>query len=319
MKNLELNHPDKLLWPRARYSKRQLADYLQAVAPVLLTTLKQRPLALKRYPQGTSHPGFFQKDVTDWPDWLPTEQIAVETTGETLRELVGVNQASLTYLVNMDTIELHMWLSKLPELRQPDLLVLDFDPAPNRRFREVVDVALAAHALLDSWKFTHFVKTSGKRGLHLVVPIKPEHRFARVHEVSRALAERLCAEMPALTSAASTPGARSGKIFIDYLRNSYAQTMVAPYSPRPTPEATVSAPVTWDEVDHRLDSRDFTIKTMPGRLSKLGDLWAPVRRSRGISLDALAKRVAEPKPLPPEPEPEPEVATEAAATRPPRY
>jgi bifunctional non-homologous end joining protein LigD len=268
-------HPDKLFWPQSGISKADLIAYYGQVASSLLPFLENRPVSMKRYPEGISGESFFQKNLRDerLPAFVKTCMVRAKTTGKNVRYALCNNQETLAYLANIGALELHPWGSRKGSLGKPDVMVFDLDPGEKTSFGDVIEAALFIKKLLDARKMPSFVKTSGKRGLHVYVPLRPGFSYGKVRAAARALAEEAVRGKPGLLSLEVHPAKRKDKIFIDYLRNAEGQTAVAPYSTRATPEATVSTPLEWREVARGLDPKRFTVKTVPSRLKKKGDPW----------------------------------------------
>ncbi|WP_210466158.1 DNA ligase D [Rufibacter roseolus] len=287
---IPISHPDKLYWPEEGITKRDLVMYYQTMADVLLPYLKDRPESLLRHPNGITKPGFFQKDAGDHaPDWLQTTTIKAESTGKDVDYLVCQNKAALAYLNNLGCIQLNPWNSRLQNLDTPDYLVLDLDPGENT-YDEVVETALAAKGILDELEIPVYAKTSGATGMHLYVPLAAKWPFEQVKELAHLLAQRLHDKLPKLTSLERSPKERRNQIYIDFLQNAIAQTIAAPYCVRPRAGATVSTPLLWEEVKTGLHPSQFTIKNVPDRVQKLGDLFKPVLGA-GIDVAAYLKKL----------------------------
>ncbi len=270
-----LTHQDKVFWPEEGYTKGDLLAYYQAVHSFILPYLRDRPLSMLRHPNGIKGKSFFQKNVEyDVPDFMETRKIRSEHEGRAIRYLIANNLEALLYVVNLGCIELNPWNSRIESLDHPDYLIIDIDPSTNG-FKDVVQVAKTARKVLDEACVESYCKTSGKRGLHVLVPMPMGAAYT--YEQTRVFAELLAnvihAELPGLTSVERSPAKRKGKIYLDFLQNRKAQTLASPYCARPWPGATVSAPLEWKEVNSRLNPAKFTIKTMPDRLKRRGDLW----------------------------------------------
>ena len=272
-----LTNLDKVYWPKEGYTKGDLIAYYRNIAPFLLPYLHDRPLSLHRHPDGIGGGSFFQKDVSRNPPpaWVETVGIPSESTGRTGRYVVCQNAATLEYLANLGCIELNPWNARVGSLGFPDYLVIDLDPV-DVDFAHVIAAAVAVRKVLDKAEVESVCKTSGKRGLHVFVPLGAGY----THDEARQFAELVGAivnkELPGTTSLIRDPRQRQGRVYLDYLQNRLGQTMVAPYSVRPQPGATVSTPLAWREVSKRLDPSVFTMKTVPRRLERIGDLWRGV-------------------------------------------
>ena len=265
---VRITNPDKVFWPKERYTKGDLIAYYRAVAPYLLPYLRDRPLVLTRYPDGIEGKSFYQKDAPDYaPDWIRLETLWSEGSEREIRYFVIENEEGLAYIANMAAIPLHIWSSRTTSLQHPDWCILDLDPkgAP---FAHVVEVARAIHKLCLSVELPHFIKTSGSTGLHVLIPLGARC----THEQSRSFAELLAncvvKELPEIATVARQLDAREGKVYVDYLQNGHGRLLVAPYSVRPVPGATVSMPLNWSQVTARLDMHKYDIRTAPPLLAK---------------------------------------------------
>ena len=273
---VNVTNPRKVFWPDEGYTKSDLIEYYDAVAPWLLPYLEDRPLVLTRYPDGINGKSFFQKDAPEWiPPWVRTARIHAHDVGRDIDYFIVNDRESLRYVVNLGTIPLHLWSARLPGVDHPDWLVLDLDPkgAP---FTDVVKVARALHKILDELELPSYVKTSGATGLHILLPLGARYDYEIVRTFARLLAVMGVEAEPAISTIARPLHSRGGKVYIDFGQNGRGQTIVAPFSARPLPGAPVSCPLTWDEVNAGLDPARFTIKTAPPRLARLGDPVAPV-------------------------------------------
>ena len=287
---VSITNPKKIFWPDEKYTKADLVEYYDRIAPFLLPYLKDRPLVLTRYPDGIAGKSFFQKDAPEWiPSWIRTERIHSKDAGRDIDYFVVNDRESLRYVINLGTIPLHMWSSHLGSLDHPDWLVLDLDPkgAP---FTDVVKVARALQRILDALALPSYVKTSGQTGLHILLPLGAAYDYETTRTFARLLAVMGVEAEPAISTIVRPIKGRGGKVYIDWGQNGHGQTIVAPFSVRPLPGATVSCPLRWEEVTARLDPTRFTIRTAPPRFETLGDPLAPVLRE-GIDLAAALRRI----------------------------
>jgi bifunctional non-homologous end joining protein LigD len=274
---VELTNLDKIYWPEEGYTKGDLIEYYRRMAPLLLPYLHDRPMNLLRHPNGITGTSFFQKDVgrQKLPDFVETASIRSESTGETKQYLICQNVETLLFVANLGCIELNPWNARVGSLERPDYLVFDLDPVETP-FSQVVQVARALHALLEELELPHLGKTSGKRGLHVYVPLGGTLDHAQARGVAEVIARRLEKQLPEVISMARSPQERRRRVYIDFLQNKEGTSMAAPYSVRPTPQASVSTPLQWKEVTAALDPTRFTLQTMPRRVDRVGDLWKPV-------------------------------------------
>lgn len=290
---MQISNPDKVLFPDDRVTKADLADYYRRVADAMLPWLRDRPIAMVRYPDGLRGDGIMQKNVPRYfPDWIRTAEVPKQ--GGTVRQVVCDRADTLVYLAGQACIEVHGFLSRLGRLAQPDQLIFDLDPPEHMAFSQVVTIATELRSLLEGeLGLTPFVKTTGGRGLHVHVPLSATDDFdaarAFALQVARALADR----HPDLATTEQRRASRGRRIYLDVMRNAYAQLAVAPYSVRARPGAPVATPLSWSELDDpRLQPGQFTIATVPARE---GDPWAPMRRRRfglGRARRAVAKVAA---------------------------
>jgi bifunctional non-homologous end joining protein LigD len=265
----ELTNLKKVFWPEDSYTKGDLIDYYRAVSPWLLAYLRNRPVVMTRYPDGIGGKSFFQKDAPGFrPAWIRTERMWSEDTQREIDYFVCDDEASLLYVVNLGTIPLHLWASRVPTLERPDWCVLDLDPkgAP---FDHVVEVARAAKKLCDRIGLPVLVKSTGSSGLHLMIPLGRQCTHEQSRSLGELLARCLVEHLPEIATIVRQVTRREGKVYVDYLQNGSGKLIVAPFSVRPLPGAPVSVPLAWREVNRKLDIRGHTIKTVPERMRKL--------------------------------------------------
>ena len=271
---LDITHPDKVLFPESGLTKGDLIDYYEQIAPVILPHLKDRPVSLQRFPDGIGEQGFFQKETPDYyPDWIETAEVEKLEEGGIQHQVVVSNVATLVYLANQAAITLHAWLSLSGRLDYPDKMIFDLDP-PGEDFKVVRDGARTLREMLQELGLVPFVKTTGSRGLHVVVPLDQSTDFDKVRDFARGVADALGRREPERFTTEVRKEKRAGRLFVDYLRNAYGQTAVAPYSVRAKPGATVATPLEWDELGRGdLDSKRYTIKNIFRRLAQKDDPW----------------------------------------------
>ena len=289
---LELTNLQKLYWPDEKITKGDLINYYEIVAPLILPYLKDRPLSLKRNPNGILDKGFYHKDAGNIaPAWMKTANIHSESTGKTVHYLVCNNVKSLLFIANLGCIEMNPWNSTTQKLDAPDYLVMDLDPSDKNTFDEVIDAALVIKEILDKAGITGFCKTSGSTGLHIYIPCKKKYGYDEVREFAKLIATLAQEQLPQTTTMERSLAKRKkNHIYIDYLQNSRGQTLASAYSARPKPGATVSAPLEWKEVKKGLQLSDFTIKTIHKRIRKKGDLFEGVL-GKGIDISKALKNL----------------------------
>jgi bifunctional non-homologous end joining protein LigD len=284
-----ITHPDKVLFPDEGITKGELAAYYEGIAPIILPHLRGRPITMERYPAGIAKPGFLQKDVSrGFPSWL--RRVEVAKKGGTVHHPLANDTRSLLWLTNQNSITPHVWVSRLPHLDRPDLCVFDLDPA--RDEPEVLRAAaLALRALLEALGLPSWVKTSGSKGFHIVVPLDGRAGFGDVERFADGVGRLLVASDPTHLTREFSKADRGGRILVDTGRNARGATFAAVYAVRARPGAPVSAPCTWDEIERgAVGPRSFTLRTMAARLTEVGDLWHGLRR-RGRSLKRAMEKM----------------------------
>ncbi len=275
---LTLSNLDKVLYPAVGFTKAQVIDYYERVAPVLLPHIASRPVTIKRYPEGVDGQFFFQKNAPKHPDWVPTASIASPgstKSRDTIDYLLGGDLPTLIWAANLAALELHTPMWRYPSFGKPDLLVFDLDPGQPATVVECCAVALELRPLLEELGLKPVAKTSGGKGLQLYAPVK-NMTSQETSDLAKGLAERLEQEQPELVVSRMTKALRPGKVLIDWSQNNSAKTTVAPYSLRARERPTVSTPVTWDEVKACKRAADlvFTADDVVARVAESGDLFA---------------------------------------------
>jgi bifunctional non-homologous end joining protein LigD len=295
---VEVTHPDRVLFPdpsaRKGITKRDLVDYYGEVADTMLPHLRGRALSVQRFPRGIGEQGFVQQDFADsLPDWMSGVEVAKE--GGTVVHPLAERREALRWLANQNCITLHMWQSRRDRLHNPDRLVFDLDPS-DTDFAVVRATARAAAGVLDDLGLACYVQTTGSRGLHVVTPVRPDTDFDTARQFARDVAEVVAADDAKHRTVEVRKDKRGGRVYLDIMRNAYAQTAVAPYSVRARAGAPVATPLEWDELDARgLRADRFTIRDVPKRLAGQRDPWADMsRHARSLSgpAERLAKRRA---------------------------
>ncbi len=287
---VEVTHPDRVLFPADGITKRGLVDYYGEVADTMLPHLRGRALTVQRFPRGIGEKGWVQQDFADsLPDWMGRVEVAKE--GGTLVHPVAERPEALRWLANQNCITLHIWQSRRNRLHNPDRLVFDLDPS-DADFAVVRATARAVAGVLADLGLPCYVQTTGSRGLHVVVPLRADADFDTVRQFARDVAEVVVADDAAHRTVEARKEKRGGRIYLDVMRNAYAQTAVAPYSVRARAGAPVATPLEWDELDARgLRADRFTIRDVPKRLAGQRDPWADLSR-HARSLTGPAQRLA---------------------------
>lgn len=288
-RTLDLTNLEKPFWPEDGFSKAHFIAYLRAVAPWLLPHLRGRPLVVTRYPNGIHGESFYQKDTPDHaPDWIPTWRYWAEDSGRWIRFTLCEDLPTLIWLANQACLEIHPWLSTVAQPDRPDLAVIDLDPAEPAGFAEARQVSFLVRDLLDTLGLRGYPKLSGATGIHVYVPISPRYGYRQVAAFVRECGRLLLRLAPDRITLERAVHRRTGKVYVDYLQNVRGKTLVSVYCPRPLPGAPVSCPVTWEELE-RVTPDAFTLASVPPRLARLGDLFAPVLTDRQGLEDAFRR------------------------------
>jgi len=268
---VRLSNPDKLFFAARGETKRDLAEYYLAVGDGIVRALYERPTQLKRHPDGAEGEAIYQKRVpTHRPDWIETARVTFPS-GRHADELCVTELAQVIWAVNLGTLDFHPWTSRRRHVEQPDELRIDVDPQPGTDFGDAKRVAAVVHEVLDEMGYVGWPKTSGNRGIHVACRIEPNWSFPDVRRCALAFAREVERRLPDLVTTAWWKEERGEKVFIDYNQNARDRTIASGYSVRARPDATVSAPVAWDELPD-VETEDFTIATMPERFARLGDV-----------------------------------------------
>jgi len=281
-KEVRLTNLRKIFWPELGLTKGDLLRYYAAVADVLLPHVRNRAMVMKRYPHGAGGEFFFMKRApSPRPPWIEICTIDHGSKGVIDFPMIQ-DRAALMWVINLGCIDLNQWYATCDAVNQPDYVHFDLDPGPGATFDKVLETALVVHEALDTLKMPSVVKTTGSRGLHVYVPIVRGPDQKQVWTFAKALAHELASRNPALiTSEYRVANRPKGRVLVDYNQNRWGSTLASIYSVRPRPEATVSTPVSWKEVERGVRIEDFTVKNVPKRVAKLGDLWKPLLAVRG--------------------------------------
>jgi bifunctional non-homologous end joining protein LigD len=268
-----LTHSDKILYPAKKITKQELAEYYQRIQTWILPHVIDRPLTLVRCPQGQGKKCFYQKHLHEEIAG-PLYTVKIKEKQAASEYLYLKNAAGLIALVQLSALEIHPWECKIDDIEHPDRIIFDLDPGPQIAWKKVIQAALLIRKELEKLSLQSFVKTTGGKGLHIVVPIKRRYTWQEVKTFSHAFVDHLVAQHPQDYVGTITKSKRIGKIFIDYLRNQRGATAIAPYSTRIHPDASVSTPLFWHELSVKIKSDTFNIRNIPARLAKLkGDPW----------------------------------------------
>ena len=301
--DVEITSTDKIMFPTSGITKGDLIDYYHRMADVMLPHLEGRPVSLQRFPQGIDKTGFYQKEAPDYfPEWVRRIRVALKDDEVGQEQVVIENAASLVYLAQQNTITLHSWLSRTKleqkdereqefepvdtSIQYPDRLILDLDP-PQDDFDLVRPAAWLVHDILQALDVEPFVMTTGGRGVHVVIPLDQSADFDEAKAFARRLAEFIASKKPEKLTTEQRIEAREGRLFIDYLRNAYAQTGVTPYSVRAKEGAPVATPLDWEELNRKdLHARSYNIRNIFKRLGQKRDPWGEINK-KTVSITAV--------------------------------
>jgi bifunctional non-homologous end joining protein LigD len=283
-----ITHPEKVLFPDDGITKGDLAAYYEAVAPLMVPHMSGRPVTMERYPSGIGHKGFFHKDVSKgFPEWL--ERVEVPKKDGVVHHPIVRDVRSLLWITNQNCITPHVWTSRTPNLHYPDICVFDLDPSRPDLDR-LNEAAFALRDLLAELDLTSWVKTSGSKGLHIVVPLDGKTPMGDAARFANAVGAALVQRHPDRLTQEFSKADRGTRIYVDTGRNGYSATFAAAYAVRAKPGAPVSAPCTWEELEQGDASpQAFTVRNMAERVDRVGDVWADMRKSRYSVASRLKK------------------------------
>jgi bifunctional non-homologous end joining protein LigD len=279
---VKLTNLEKPFWPKLGITKRDLLQYYADVAPYLLPHLEDRAMVMKRYPNGAAGDFFFMKRApSPRPDWIELCHIE-HSSGNVIDFPMIQDLASLLWVVNLGCIDLNQWYARCDDVDRPDYLHFDLDPVPGASFEKVTETALLLRQALESLKMPCLAKTTGSKGIHIYVPIERGPTQKQVWGFAKEFSHALAAQAPKLITAVYKVSKRpKGRVLVDYNQNAWGRTLASIYSLRPRPNATVSTPVKWSELERGITIDDFRIDNVPARLRRLGDLWKPLLQKRG--------------------------------------
>ncbi len=286
----EFTHMNKIYWPRDNYAKKDLLEYYNSIGDIMLPYLVDRPQNLNRHPNGIDGESFYQKDFDQsHPDFVVQKRIYSKSAKRFIDYVLCQNKETLLFLANLGCIEINAWNSRIDSLDKPDYVLFDLDPVETS-FANVVKVAQALREMFGIARIESFCKTSGKRGLHIYIPLQPKYSFEQARMFAELISVKLQEKLPNLISLERDPDKRRGKVYIDYLQNRKGQTTACVYSVRPVDGAAVSTPLKWEEVNSKLNPKNFHIKNILKRIDKVGDLWKDML-GRGISIEKALKSI----------------------------
>lgn len=284
-KTLTLTNLSKIYWPKEKFTKGDLVAYYDSMADHILPYLKDRPLSLKRNPNGIADEGFYHKDAGEQaPAWVKTYDVHSDSSNKIVNYIVCNDKPTLLYVANLGCIEMNPWNSTSKKPENPTYMIIDIDPAAKNSFDQVIETALVTKEVLDEAGVESYCKTSGATGLHVYVPMGNKYDYDHVRMFGQLVASMVVDRLPKFTSIERSLKKRGNNIYVDFLQNSRGQTLASAYSVRPKPGATVSTPLEWKEVKKGLHPSDFTILNILKRVEKKGDLFKDVLTSKGTNL-----------------------------------
>jgi len=275
---VRITHPDNILFPKSGITKKQLVEYYYHIAPVIIPHMKNYPVTMQRFTGGIEAPGFFQKNIADYfPDWI--ERVPIKKKdGTVINYVICNNQATIVYLANQICITPHVWLSKIDKLNYPDKIIFDLDPT-TQDFMGVIKAAKLIKPILEQQLgLKTYVMTTGSRGLHITIPLKRAYTFDFTRKFAKDVGKVVALLYPNLLTLEIRKEKRGNKIFVDYLRNAYAQTGVSPYAVRAKEGAPIATPIDWKEVIPTLTPTKYTIKNIFRRLARKQDPWKNIQK-----------------------------------------
>lgn len=283
-----ITHPEKVLFPEDGITKGELAAYYEAIAPVMVPHMRNRPVTMERFPSGIGRKGFIQKDVSKgFPDWL--QRVEVPKKDGVVHHPIVTDTRSLLWLANQNSITPHVWTSRAPDLYHPDICVFDLDPSTDDE-ETLRFAALSLRDLLDELGLPSWVKASGSKGFHIVVPLDGKLHTGEVARFAHEVGSLLVRRHPDVLTQEFHKADRGTRILVDTGRNGYSATFAAAYAVRAKSGAPVSAPCTWEEIDEgTVHPRSFTLRNMAGRIEEAGDLWADLNKRKRSLTRAIAR------------------------------
>jgi len=288
---IDISHGDKILFGKTPITKNDLIQYYQTIAPIMMPYVDDRPISMQRFPEGINKEGFFQKNANDYfPEWVT--RIAIPKQTDDLVHYVVIDKpATLIYLANQNCITPHVWLSRTDNLEKPNRMIFDLDPADNLTFKDVQHVATKLKKILDDCGLPTFCMLTGSRGVHIVVPLKRVHTYDETRAFAHTIATLLAKQFPKLITVDMLKEKRGKRVFIDWLRNGFGSTAVAPYAVRAHEGAPVAMPVTWQELlSPGMNSQKYTIKNSNQRITNVGDVWKGIQQ-HAVTLKTARKKL----------------------------
>jgi len=290
-KEISLSKTDKVFFPDAEITKSDLIDYYRKIWKYIEPYASDRPLVMQRFPDGIKAEGFFQKKISDYfPDWIETIQIQEKESNEKAEYVNCNKEETIAYLANQGTVVLHGWLSKKSKLNKPDKMVFDLDPSDDD-FEKVRQGALLIKELFDQADIKTYPMITGSKGIHVTIPLEEKDNFEAVRDAAKEIAQKVIEKDDQNFTTETTKSKRGNKVFVDYLRNSFGQTSILPYSLRAVKNAPVAVPLDWDEIkDKDLDPQKFNVSNIFYRVGQRQDPWKDISKN-SINLKALKNKL----------------------------
>ncbi len=284
-----ITHPEKIMFPAEGITKGELASYYETIAPAMLPHLRGRPVTMERFHRGIEAPGFFQKDVSKgFPEWL--ERVEVPKHGGTVHHPIVTDTEGLLWLANQNSITIHVWPSRAPNLYQPDICVFDLDPMKADDPQQLRAAALGLRDLLDELGLPSWIKTSGSKGFHIAVPLDGKSDFGTVARFAHVVGQIMVRRDPDNLTQEFSKVDRGDRILVDTGRNGYSATFAAAYTVRAKPGAPVSAPCSWEELERgEVGPKSLTLRMMAQRVSDVSDLWADMLKTKKSLIRPIAR------------------------------
>jgi bifunctional non-homologous end joining protein LigD len=284
---LDVTNLRKPFWPKLKITKGDLMRYYARVAPYILPVVDGRPLIMKRFPNGVDGEPFYQHKA---PEKVPAGVRVAKVAGDSVASRpIGGDLITLLYMTQLASISQDPWFSRVDTPHHADLCAIDLDPMPGVKFSSVLDVARWVRDELEMLKVTGYAKTSGASGLHIFIPLRDGTPYESGQIFCEIVATLVAEKHPKTATVTRAVRARGQKVYVDYLQNIEGKSLACAYSARASEYAGASTPLTWKEIDEGVDPRDFTIRTLPARLAKVGDLWAPLMKDTGVDLRKILK------------------------------
>lgn len=289
IQDIKITNSQKIFFPKHNYTKKDVIDYYSKISDIILPYLIDRPQNLNRFPNGIHKKSFYQKNMSKIPSWAKTAPIYSKEEEKTINYLLCQNKKTLLYMANLASIEINPWSSRVQNLDYPDFLIIDLDPV-KIGFDQVIQTAQVINKILLKLSIPSYPKTSGMTGLHILIPTRAKYTYTQIRNLAKIISILANKTLPKTTSIEPSISKRTGKVYIDFGQNAKGKTICAPYSLRPHPDATISTPLQWDEVNQSLRPENFTIKNIFDRLKDKNDILKPLT-TQSIDLKSILEKL----------------------------